>query len=72
MLASGSASPRRDVVAYTVSEVAALLGVSTDKVYELVRGHVLPHKRLGRRIIVPRLGFERWLNAPDSWESEGG
>lgn len=72
MLAGRSVNPHRDVVAYTVSEVAALLGVSTDKVYELVRGHVLPHKRLGRRIIVPRVGFERWLDAPEPWESGGG
>ena len=72
MLAGRSVRPRRDVVAYTVSEVAALLGVSTDKVYELVRGHILPHKRLGRRIIVPRVGLERWLATPEPWESGGG
>lgn len=59
-------------VAYSVQEVAHLLGVSTDKVYELIRGQVLPHKRLGRRIIVPRLGFERWLDAHGPWESGGG
>jgi excisionase family DNA binding protein len=72
MLVGTSVMSRRDVVAYTVSEVAALLGVSTDKVYELVRGRVLPHKRLGRRIIVPRVGFERWLATPEPWESGGG
>ena len=57
--------------AYSVQEVAEILGVSSDKVYELIRGNVIPHKRLGRRIIVPAKPFDAWLNNSDSWESFG-
>lgn len=56
-------------LAYTVPEVAQLLGLSTDKVYELVRGNIIPHIRLGRRIIIPRKRFEAWLNNSNSWAS---
>lgn len=56
-------------LAYTVPEVAQLLGLSIDKVYELVRANIIPHLRLGRRIIIPRKRFEAWLNSSDSWAS---
>ncbi|MEM7738450.1 MAG: helix-turn-helix domain-containing protein [Deinococcota bacterium] len=39
--------------AYTVPDTARVLGVSVDTVYELVRANQIPHKRLGRRIIIP-------------------
>ncbi len=56
-------------LAYKVEEVAQLLGLSVDKVYELVRASRIPHKRLGRRIIVPREPFETWLNSSEVWTS---
>lgn len=55
--------------AYTVDEVAVLLGISPDKTYELVRANRLPHKRLGRRIIIPLVALEQWLSQPDTWEA---
>ena len=58
--------------AYTVPEVADMLNVSTDTVYELVRGNMLPHKRLGRRIIIPAVMFDDWLNRADDWQSSDG
>ena len=56
-------------LAYSVGEAASLMGVSNDKVRELVRANEIPHKRIGRRIIIPRAAFERWLNESDSWAS---
>lgn len=56
-------------LAYRVAEVAQILGVSTDKVYELVRANIIPHIRLGRRIIIPCQPFHQWLNNPESWAS---
>lgn len=56
-------------MAYSVGEAASLMGVSNDKVRELVRANEIPHKRIGRRIIIPRLAFERWLNDSDTWTS---
>jgi excisionase family DNA binding protein len=37
-----------------VAEVADLLGISKDLVYDLVARGELPSLRLGRRIVVPR------------------
>jgi excisionase family DNA binding protein len=50
------------VETYTVSEVAARLGIGRCMAYELVRKGVIPAKRLGRRWIVPRARFNAWLN----------
>lgn len=55
--------------AYNVTEVADMLGVSVDVVYDLVRANQLPHKRLGRRIIVPASSFSDWLDNVDEWQS---
>ena len=52
-----------------MAEVAEMLGISKDKVYELIRAGDLPHKRLGRRIIVPNELFHAWLNKTDLWDS---
>jgi excisionase family DNA binding protein len=47
---------------YTVTEVAARLGIGRCMAYDLVRQGVIPAKRLGRRWIVPRARFTAWLN----------
>ena len=47
--------------AYSVQDVADMLGVSVDIVYRLVKHNDLPHKRLGGRIVVPAPMFETWL-----------
>ncbi len=43
----------------TVSEAAELLGVSRAFAYELVVCGELPAVRLGRRIMIPRVGIQR-------------
>ena len=48
----------------TVSEAAALLGISRAFAYELVARRELPALRLGRRIIVSRKAVEAMLDAP--------
>lgn len=47
----------------SVTEVAAALGISRTHAYELVARGELPSLRLGRRIVVPRRGLERLLDA---------
>lgn len=59
-------------VVYSVPEVAALLGVSRDKVYQLVRANQLPHKRVGRQIRIPVRLFQAWIAEPTSWSSVDG
>lgn len=52
-------------LAYTVDEVAAMLGVSLSTVYRAVDAGTLPHKRIGPakkgRILIPAAALEHWL-----------
>ena len=52
--------PRR--AAYTVHDVAALLGLSPGTTYALVRSGAIPARRMGARWIVPKRRFHRWLD----------
>jgi excisionase family DNA binding protein len=55
-------------ITVSASEAAELLGVSRSHVYQLIRLGILPHLRLGRRIIVPRAELEAWVRG----ETGGG
>jgi excisionase family DNA binding protein len=52
----GDDQPSR--LAYTVQEVASLVGVSSDLIYDLVNQGALPSVRLGRRRLIPAREFE--------------
>lgn len=39
---------------YTVPEAAEVLRVSADLIYKLVRTGEIPHRRLGRRVLIPK------------------
>jgi excisionase family DNA binding protein len=56
-------------LAVTVAEAARMLGISRTLAYELVARGELPHVRLGRRIVVPRVALER-LVAADNTRSQ--
>ena len=56
-----SRNPAIPRAVYTVPEVAALLGINLPKAYELARQEGFPAIRIGRRIVVPKAGLERWL-----------
>jgi len=45
----------------TVAEAAAFLRLGRNTVYEAVRRNELPSVRVGRRLLVPRVGLERFL-----------
>lgn len=45
----------------TVPEVARLLRIGRNLAYELVARGDIPSRRLGRRIVVPRVEFEEKL-----------
>lgn len=45
----------------TVPEAAAMLGVSRNFAYELVKRHELPARRFGKRLLIPRAALERML-----------
>ncbi len=52
---------QRNSLTLSVREAAAALGVSPNKVYDLVAENRIPHVRLGRLIKIPRHGLEVWL-----------
>ena len=59
---AGATGPSRGGATYSVKEAAALLGVSSNAAYEAVHRGEIPTIRIGRRILVPRAAFDRWLS----------
>lgn len=45
----------------SVKQAAAYLGLSPWAVYEYCRQGVIPHRRVGRRILIGRDALARWL-----------
>ena len=48
--------------AYTVMEVAALLGLSRGGTYALIQSGQIPARRAGHRWIIPKRRFHAWLD----------
>jgi excisionase family DNA binding protein len=61
---SGAVGPVEDRLIYTVTEAAALLGISRSFAYEAVERGDIPSMRIGRRILVPKAALTRLLEAP--------
>jgi excisionase family DNA binding protein len=57
-----SDSARADRIAYTVAEVAALLGKHINTVYGWVRSGALPSERIGNTIYIPKWALARLLS----------
>ena len=45
----------------TVQEASRLLRVSPNTGYDYIARGLIPHLRLGGRIVIPRARFEAWL-----------
>jgi excisionase family DNA binding protein len=72
-------SARTDRIAYTVAEVAALLGKHSNTVYGWVRSGALPSERIGNTIYIPKWALARLLSpaaneqpAPAATPAAGG
>lgn len=50
---------------YTVPEAAALIGISPWCYYDKIKSGDLPGRKVGTRIVVPRVALERWLETGD-------
>lgn len=50
---------------FTVSEIAELLGVGRNLAYDLCNAGHFPVLRHGRRLLVPKQAFLRWVNAEE-------
>ncbi len=53
---------QKNEMAMTVKEVADSLGICIPSAYGLVNRPDFPKIRVGRRILIPREAFARWLN----------
>lgn len=58
--------PADDVL--DVVQVARVLRIGRNTIYELVGRNAIPHRRLGKQIRFSRAAIMRWL---DSWSSQG-
>lgn len=46
---------------YSVQEAAAAVGISTSRMYQLVKCEGFPVVQIGRRLRVSKKGLERWV-----------
>lgn len=61
-----------DSVTLTVAQTAQMLGISRWLVQQAVRDGSLPAVRLGRRILIPRIRLEAWLDGQPWRPSDQG
>lgn len=54
----------------TVAEAAELLGVSLPTAYELAHSEGFPTLRIGRKLLISRVGLELWVDRRASNEAE--
>jgi len=73
-LADGDQSPEGDLEPLLLRpiQVAAMLGLSRSKVFELMAARELPVVRIGRATRVGRRELERWVVDQTSWEPRAG
>lgn len=48
-------------VTYSVKEAAAVIGISSGKMYELVRSDAVPNIKFGKRFVIPKARFHEWV-----------
>ena len=53
---------------YSVGETRKLLGISRTLVYQAIRTGQIPSIRIGRRILIPRLSLEQWLDGTGKYK----
>jgi len=46
----------------TVTEVARCLGIGRNSAYEAIARGEIPVIRVGKRLLVPKVAFEKWLS----------
>ena len=53
--------PNNETAVYTIEEAARLLGIGRSSAYAAAQRGEIPTVRLGRRLVVPKVAFERLL-----------
>lgn len=54
----------------TPKEVSEALGISDNHTYTMLAQGVIPSIRLGRRIVIPRAAFEKWLESAAALQTQ--
>lgn len=54
--------PNDEEAVYTIEKVARLLGIGRSSAYAAARRGEIPTVRIGKRLLVPKVAFERLLN----------
>ena len=54
----------------TVEDVAKVLRLSKQNAYSLCHSGKFPCVKIGKRMIIPKPAFEKWMNNPFIFESE--
>lgn len=49
-------------IVYSIQEAADLLGISKSYAYELVRNGTIPVLELGKKRVIPKEKFNKWIN----------
>ena len=63
-----SVSDLPDQEIYTVTQVARMLSINVGTVYQLLRNGVIPARKLGRRWVISRKRFHKWLDGLEQEE----
>jgi len=56
---------------YDVGTAAKLLGLSRNSAYLACLNGQIPHLKIGKRILIPRIALERMLNEATTRQKEG-
>lgn len=54
-------------VVYTVDEIKNMLGIGINQAYDLVKSGVFPVRKIGSKYVIPKAGFNNWLNTGDTF-----
>jgi excisionase family DNA binding protein len=52
---------RRVLATYKPVELARILGIARNSVYDALRSGKIPHVRVGRRFLIPKTAVKAWL-----------
>ena len=64
--------PTNKPLTYSVTEVAAMLGISRASAYQAANNGQIPVVRIGRRFVVPRAAFDQFLQHPQAGAAAAG
>lgn len=54
-------------IVYTVEEIQIMLGIGKNQAYDLVKSGVFPVRKIGSKYLIPKAGFNNWLNCGNTF-----